>query len=1051
MPTLKILIKNREAAKASIQSLQYTNNNQSSNKSKLSHGEELALVSEIRSFLSTLTREQIMRRDTLYQTIVHLTELGNTILEPFGMKGQGLDTNNVTNQVVPKEGTLKKKRRHNSYALPLELIPAILATMDVLDDNMMQLELFVKNEDRRNEMCSLGKSEEKEEGTMMHDNRASDKLLSSMFASYDFNNDDGIICFQRSLRADALLPLLSLAMDDVGVGRMSTTLSVSEETTYWDCLKFALNDAIHANLICYSENDDIEGDAAQQQGVIVKEAMSDEGLHIIPLSDYPALMRCISRMANVSISWGSILLRLYHAAAVATNQTPLFSVHHRRTMSSGGADRLALLSTVESHVLLPSCTGASVDTIKCILGACNTECCLTCKQDSAKMELSKVAFHQTCATPAWALAGVVLLIMRARSSNNFHSVTSISFGPRAVFRMASDMLLKGTQQNLKQTDDEIGCALSTLSRLSSVRGGRCHACCDSKFGEDTEKCAYEMLKHCYYAGNDKFYERYNRSGDKGNTYQDELGLDTLSSYANLVRASLNHGAVHDTWTTRAMDSSMADTARTWIDAANMLLDESGSNSSNNGNTNNRTGTVMAIVAIVVVFFEVPSTQDDIARSVYDRLANMCHNSHSIGRQSDKSCFLLVSVLAWSLVASDGKYSTNNVVRRKDRRDHVTSVLGPLCNLLSKSALSSGEETSHLSFWALCQLARALAPVPGAREVVLSMALKNLRVLSTSSPYSHLASNFFEYLPSTPTASHDAIYLATQCLLVLIERCHTANGSSEDDCGQRALGMISDFVVLHRPSSSSNSNTTSRLPIDVVSWMLCELDRLSRKRKLTKWVSCRLLRACFVSLFDAIALQESEQSLLQIHFPGMLRLALSLYNEVAQDDSTLDESYTLMKSHLLRSIRLQPELKFELAGGDRIDRLFGDSQQVLQAGFDPNNESVLAIDGAVLMIAIQSAAMMIQQKKEVSPDRAEMMKRWIEFLADAEEYHFQEDSTGSMQKHNSTLPSWIKDYSTSLNGSKYQHESGVILEQSYADSKQFLTSLCDIIVEILPSE
>ena len=1009
------------------------------------------MVSEIRSFLSTLGIEQItMRRsDTLYQTIIHLTELGNTILEPFIIMkgGQFLDTSNATNQVVVKDGNLMKRRRQNSYVLPLELIPTILATMDVLDDNMIQLDLFVKNEDRRNETCSLGKSEEKEVGMM--NIRASDKLLLSMFASYNCNNDDGVICFQRILRADALLPLLSLAMDDVGVGRMSSTLSVSGDTTYWDCLKFALNDVIHANLICYSDDNDIEGDAAHQQGAIVEEAMSDEGLHIIPLSDYPALMRCVSRMVattsstphNVSISWGSILLRLYHAAAVATNQTPLSSVHHRRTMSSGGADRLALLSTVESHVLLPSCTGASVDTIRSILGACNQECCITCKQDSAKM--SKVAFQQTCATPAWALSGVVLLIMRARSSNlSFsHSMTYTSFGPRAVFRMASDMLLKGTQQNPKQPDDEIGCALSTLSRLSSVRGGRCHTCCDSTFGDDTEKCAYEVLKHCYYAGNDKFYERYNGSGDKDNFYQYELGLDTLSSYANLVRASLNHGAIHDTWTARAMDSSMADTARTWIDAANMLLDESGSNSPRN--TSGRTGTVMAIVAIVVVFFEVPSTQDDIVRSIYDLLANMaCHNSHSIGGQSDKSCFLLVSVLAWSLVASDGKYMTNNVVRRKDRRDHVTSVLEPLCNLLSKSALSSGEETSHLSLWALCQLARSLAPVPSGREVVLSMALKNLRVLSTSSPYSHLASNFFESLPSTPSASHDAIYLATQCLLILIERCHIVDGSIEDDCGRRALGMISDFIVLQRPSLSSNSNTTSRLPIDVVSWMLCELDRLSRKGKLTKWVSRRLLRACFVSLFGRIAHQESEQSLLQIHFPGMLRLALSLYND------TFDESYTLMKSHLLRSIRLQPEQKFEVAGDDRIERLFGDSQQVLQAGFDPNNESVLAIDGVVLMIAIQSASMMIQQKKEVSPDRAEMMKHWIEFLADAEEYHFQENSTGTMEKHNSTLPSWIKDHSTSLRGSKYQHEYGVILERNSAESKCFHMSLCDIIVEIL---
>ena len=105
------------------------------------------MVSEIRSFLSTLGIEQItMRRsDTLYQTIIHLTELGNTILEPFIIMkgGQFLDTSNATIQVVVKDGNLMKRRRKNSYVLPLELIPTILATMDVLDDNMILLDLFV--------------------------------------------------------------------------------------------------------------------------------------------------------------------------------------------------------------------------------------------------------------------------------------------------------------------------------------------------------------------------------------------------------------------------------------------------------------------------------------------------------------------------------------------------------------------------------------------------------------------------------------------------------------------------------------------------------------------------------------------------------------------------------------------------------------------------------------------------------------------------------------------------------------------------------------------
>jgi len=1075
----------------------------------------------------------------LNNIINQLTALGNVILEPLLINKVEVKVSTTT--AAPTNN--KKKKRYNSYILPLELIPSILTTLDILND--IKFDLYIKEEAEKKSSNSMviKKSDEDvvmndeyeqsspddvKEGEEIHQERASDKLLSLLFASSNSNiTTNNNVQKSRTIRAEALLPLLSLAIDDIGINRMLTTTNDEEEITYLDCLKIEIGNVIYDNLICYSDpnNDNVDrlgsggvSDTNQQQQQqqrqqqVIGEGISDEGIHIIPTSDYPALMRCVFRMmvattssstlsdnSSCLISWESILLQLYHATSVATNQRPFStsSVDHPRRVSSsgsgGGADRLALLSTVESHVLLPSFTGASVDTVKSVLEACNRECCLLCNQDDTKLEESSgVAASQQRAIPAWAVAGVVLLIMRARSSSSNHSGISSTnnVGPRAVFRMASAVLQRvlhdhtsseANSRNSGGTDDEIGYALKVLLRLSSVKEEELS---DSNIvGGKTEQSAYNVLKCCYYAGNDKFCHRYNTTPDNNSndSYQHELGLHTLSSYSNSVRTSLNHGANHDTWEARSIDSSKADSAKTWIDAANMILDDVGSGGSKASND----GTAMAIVAIVVVFFEVPSSRDDIVRSIYNLLANMtCHNSHAAGKQSDEVCFLIISMLAWSLVANDDKCLTNNVVRRKDRRDHATAVLEPLCNLLSKSSVSSNThsgsgEAPKLSYWALSRLASALAPIPSGREAILAMAQKNMRALSVSSSYAYSSStNLFETLPTTPTKIDDDIYLSIHCLLVLVEMCHTSNQSViEDDCGKRALIMITDFIVLQRPSSSSSSfsTTASRVPINIISWMLNELSKSSQGGKLTKWVSHRLLRACFVSLLNCIALEDSESfsssSLVtksifsvgysssssrmiqkKIDVPGTLQLAICLYNDIISDKSIgsvmQNESQKLLSTHLLRTLLSQPlpDALDETNQKDAIDSLFSDIYRAVQAGFNPSN-SDLALDEVLFMIILQGTARMIQLDKSPSSsddgvdDTEETLKKLVGYISDSEAHHLQEEG----QKHGSLLPSWIQDKALDDTQNQWQMDEEL---KTCTQFKRFQESLCDILVDVL---
>ena len=136
-------------------------------------------------------------------------------------------------------------------------------------------------------------------------------------------------------------------------------------------------------------------------------------------------------------------------------------------------------------------------------------------------------------------------------------------------------------------------------------------CRDDEFRDNPEKPAYDVLKYSYYAGKNHFSHRYKGAENGIKSHHHEIGLKTISSYCNLVRASLGSFDNSDK-TQSSKELFRADAARTWADAANMLLDENVcSPSSGKALYSIPVGTAMAVVIIVVIFFEVPSSQIDI--------------------------------------------------------------------------------------------------------------------------------------------------------------------------------------------------------------------------------------------------------------------------------------------------------------------------------------------------------------------------------------------------------------------------------------------------------
>ena len=915
-----------EAAVAAIQSIQYSHRQTNSNNNSVS--ENMAMVAEIRQFVTNLRRGKFNHTkniinegeedvisgsiENVINTLDCLLDLGSIIIAPLLLQPNKIV---MSNRIVMKRMYCKEMihdntdytRREQSYLLPLELLPGILATLDSLDD--MLAELIVVHQQRQqlewghrevatemdvdvNDNCVNDVSNEdiverNDDDNVQPQIRYSDRLLAAIFNPFTSTENDvtgvdkAVDKVLRSIRADAALPLLALAIDDIGIDRMAMNIprmcnvSLDHDMTYWDCCILSLCHVIQSNLLCYKSNE--EGVLNNDQNQVISEAINDDGTHIITPSDYPAMVRCVFRMIATNSShnnnsnnnlrcslvrWESLLLQFYHAAAVASAKLPSINPLRRRRNGSVTEHHSATLSTVESHVLLPSFTGASVLTIRSILDSCIS------KRPSVNATWWKGM--NDVATPNWAVAGIILLIMRARSSNlsNLMGVSSsCTFGPRAVFRIASDVMQKkvsNTKRLAKEnkqiglgSDDEIGQALTVLL---AIRGGEVVNV--SRYTGDADKCALALLGDIYYESGGTFRYKY-LSGHKNEIpYESQLGFKTIAQYANLVCSSLYRGNDRSE-RTKPLESSILETARTWIDAAFMLLDEMSNvkskekASSCKASSDSPDGDAMALTIIAVVFCEVPSARQDIVQSVYDRIVSSSSRTNdSSKRITSEKCFVLVSLLAWSLVATYDRNPPPDTVRRKsDKFEEASATLRPLCTLLTTPApvydVFLDTEKPSLTYWGLQLLSRSLIPISSGRESVLSMAKKHLRFTSTTSSYSYTAeyvTQFSESIPSNPSTMRDALTFAVCSLCTLLEKYDPSHESSTlDEYGLEALVIISDIIASSTSAFFVGNTNSSGVPRVILCRMISEITTAVHKSRLHEWVTRRLLNSCFRAL------------------------------------------------------------------------------------------------------------------------------------------------------------------------------------------------------------
>eukprot|EP00804_Cyclotella_cryptica_P025553 CCRYP_002818-RA/>CCRYP_002818-RA protein AED:0.03 eAED:0.03 QI:163/1/1/1/0.5/0.33/3/886/2032 len=1093
-----------KAATVAVESLQFSSDSSNTSKGVMSHAEELAIIVEIRSFLSShvlsvssASNDMAERLQFVNQTSQRLLRLGKDIIAPL------LHSNFEDKQSTDTTQWTKRRRQH-SYLLPLELIPAILAAADALDDIRDEISDDLSRDE--NSKLNSMQTEEKGDGSEMEDlddcshkgneikqsdnpegnTCVSDKLMTTLFGSNGQSNRNSI----RSMRAEAVLPILALAIDDIGPGRMSSTVPAIEEgvVTYWNCLKHALNDAISSSIICCTDEKDCDVGLIEKCHTLKEEEKSDQGLHIIPHSDYPALIRCIFRMitctgnTNSSMdnsenpSWESLLLRSYHAAIVTTLNTSLI-----RPRNNSEMDRMAILSTVESHVLLPTFTGASVSSIRSILNACTIECCASCKHNSSTTGSADVTGFSTISTPAFAVAGVVLLIMRARASSVSYSLKSYGagFGPRSVFRIASDIVhkkasvLEERSVTGKRVEDEFGMALKVLLNLSGIEAGACPACSDPRAIDGAPSAAYEVLKCSYYDRDGTFVPRFPHVCDESTAYRCEIGLRTLSSYRRFVYSSLTHGLSLTTGKSSSMESFVADNSRTWLDAAIMLLNDTSKldfeSRGRNGKTEESTiqdSFALAAVIIVVIFCEVPSSQTDIVRTLYDGLLE----SASKG-SCDETCSVVISTLVWSIAARDGTTSSSEVFRRKnDRQDFNMSVFQPLSSLLSRPVVSTDQnidrffasnEIPPLSHGTMLPIARSLVSIPSCRDCILTMAKKHMKFFTSAGSDIHssvMLTSVFQSMPCTFAANRDGLYFAVACLCMLIERYQPSQSSMLDDCGCEALIILTDLIVLRRPSCSTFSPLLS---IKVISWILAELTRSAEMSRISVWTSQRLLRASYAGLLKCFELHtdktvsegcravlrangvfslETASLTTNYDLVGLLRLANSL-NDVV--DSKDNSPKRFLKSQLLRTLlhkhRGEVSVSVEIGASSSMSE-FASSDKA--GGIDFDN---------ILRTVFMKGTASIFDTNKISSD-------WIytscseaaeQHLVDSERFYYSERGHNSPQS-SCLLPDWIN----TKDKTKWDipRVSNLQVEgiQQNVIFKRVVSSVCDFFVEVLLS-
>ncbi|KAL7488201.1 hypothetical protein ACHAW6_013787 [Cyclotella cf. meneghiniana] len=1087
-----------KAARAAVVSLQFSSESSHASKPVMSHGEELAIIAEIRTFLVShaLSMPSALdgaekRLQFVNQTSTRLLRLGQVIIAPL------LSTSNssLEDKKLTVTSNRMKRRRQHSYLMPLELIPVILAAADALDDIRDGIYDELTGEENNKHISTLtigtgtdlniddmddisrkgNESEQRDDNSDIHI-CVSDKLMATLFTCNAQNDRNS----GRPMRAEAVLPILALAIDDIGSSRMSATVPTIEKgaATYWSCLRHALNEAISSSITCCADEKDYGINSIKKCRRWREEATSDESLHIIPHSDYPALIRCIFRMITCTAntkqslsnpSWESLLLRSYHAAIVTT-LTP--QLKWRKNHSD--MDRMAILSTIEAHVLLPTFTGASVSSIRSILNACTSECCPSCKQNASAIGAANVDGSFTTSTPVFAVAGVVLLMMRARASNVSYSLKNngTGFGPRYIFRIASDILhrkaevLEERSASGKRVDDEFGIALKVLLSLSGIEAGACPTCSDARTCDGAPTAAYEVLKCSYYDGNGSFIRRYANMGDESTTYRYELGLRTLSSYRSFVYSSLTYGLSLSARTSSSMESFVADNSRTWLDAATMLLNDTSKLADESRVRRHKIeksiisdSFALAAVIIIVIFCEVPSSQKDIVRTLYDGLLES-----ALKEFCDESYLVIISTLVWSIAARDGVTSSIEVFRRKkDRQKQDMSVFQPLCSLLSRPVVSKGQnydrffapnEVTPLSYGTVLQIARSLVSIPSCRDCLLTMAKKHMRSFTSVGSDIHssvMLTSVFQSMPCTLGAKRDGLYFAGACLCMLIENYQPAQSSMLDDSGCEALMILTDWIVSCSPS----------LSMKVASWILAELNRSAVLSKISVWTSQRLLRASYVRLLKCFELEmnknvtkgfravlradvafslESLSLTPNFDLVGLLRLANSLCDLV---DSSSSLPKRVVKSQLLSTLLHKDHDVFE-----PVENSIG----ALMSGFVSSDEaSSNGFDNILLTVFMKGSASIfeanINSSEWINTSCSEAVEQ---YLVDSERFYYCKRSGASPQSH-CLLPDWInRNDKTKMHIPRVSNFEMEVVQQSIV-FERVVSSLCDFFVEMLLSD
>jgi len=604
-----------------------------------------------------------------------------------------------------------------------------------------------------------------------------------------------------------------------------------------------------------------------------------------------------------------------------------------------------------------------------------------------------------------------------------------------------------------------------LLSLPGIRKGGCFACNGNDGIRESDRSAYEVLKVSYYSTGSCFRQRYEVRA-KHSTYRYQLGLETLSSYSRMIRCSLLQGAKHELNVKTQNNTCVADTAKTWMEAALMLLDDERDDRGDSRGFKNEKrysfgkGVAMAIVILVVVFCEVPSSQPAIVRHLLECVMNVTSRElYFFDKCHAEKFFVLISVLAWSLAEWTGK-NTKHHDFWKDNRD-VASTLDPLCGLLSKSRqneMFANIESATLSYRTLHHLSRALSTVPSAREAILALAKKHMLLLSTNLSYSTTTARvrtFFESIPANSLEHRDSVYFAIECLCILVQRRHLSVHSEPDECELEAVRILSDILVLQKPSSLAKNSSSAQLSSEVLLWVCRRLENLASSSMLSKWSSCRLMRGCFMSLsgsYDSIQLNDSShlgnssrvmsQSMNgSVSFVPMLSfrarkdihpllsLSSSLFKFLA-DEEIQSKTWHEINARILRALLPMSETD-NIAENDHDT--CGHCYEILRQDFYGDDTCDFTNDGILLSFFIEGAARHLKSQNlhQSRIDDNATNKIRINILQN-EMHHYAESA-----------PNWI-DFTYVSN----ELCSTSRMKRDDHEAVTFFMPLCDFIVEIL---